>query len=119
MVSISKLVEEKFNVKCAAYAPHQEQYQFLINFLGYEEVKQCIPYTLAEIKNALPKDKYLNNLPIRQWDLAAGFDVQGSTCNLIGSRLTALYRKNGINAFSCSDGVCILKECARMWVNEG
>jgi len=107
MTSISKLVCEKFNVEMEADAPHKEKYQFLVNYLGYEEVKKCIPYSLAEIKNALPKDTYLNNLPLVNWDGAA-----------VGSSLRSLYRKNGITSYSICNGVSILKECARMWANE-
>lgn len=118
MTSISKLVEKQFNVKCSAYAPYKEKMQFLINYLGYEQVKSCIPYTLAEIKNALPKDEYLNNLSIIKWDNAAGFVQECGQCKFIGSKLINLYRKKGITAFSCSDGVSILKECARLWANE-
>ena len=116
--TLDQLVCEKFDVKCAAYAPYREAVQFKINYLGYEQVKKCIPYTLTEIKNALPKDENLNNLPIRKWDLAAGFVRNGSRWDLVGSQLTALYRSKGINAFSCAQGVSILKECARMWANE-
>lgn len=108
MTSISKLVCEKFNVNCEADAPHKEKYQFLVNYLGYEEVKKCIPYSLTEIKNALPKDEYLNNLKLTAWDNAA-----------TGYKLYALYRKKGIKSASLCNGVCILKECARMWANEG
>ena len=117
MTSISKLICEKFNVTMEADAPHKEKYQFLINFLGYEEVKKCIPYSLAEIKNALPKDEYLNNLPLYKWDKAAGFSPD-SSCKFIGSKLTLLYREKGLTGFSCSNGVSLLKECARMWANE-
>ena len=118
MVSISELVQKQFDVKRAAYAPHKEQYEFLINYLGYEQVKKCIPYSLAQIKNALPNDKYLNNLPISEWDRAAGFVQRGAQYQFIGSQLTFLYRQKGITSFSCSNGVSILKECARMWANE-
>ena len=117
MTSISKLVCEKFSVGMEADAPHKEKYQFLINYLGYDEVKKCIPFTLAEIKKALPRDEYLNNLPLAKWDRAAGFSPN-SSCKYIGSRLTLLYKEKGITAFSCSNGVSLLKECARMWAEE-
>lgn len=116
--TLDQLVCNHFKVHCAAYAPYKEAVQFKINYLGYENVKKCIPFTLAEIKNALPKDEYLNNLPISKWDKAAGFIQSGSNCNFIGSPLTNLYRQKGVNAFSCAQGVSILKECARMWAEE-
>jgi hypothetical protein len=97
---------------------HKEKYQAIVNALGYEQVKQCIPFELEEIKKAIVKDEYLNNLSMKKWDLASGFINKGAHCQHVGSTLNNLYGKIGVNSFSNSDGVCILKECARMWVEE-
>lgn len=97
---------------------HSEKYQAIVNALGYEAIKECIPFTLDQIKEAIKTDEHLNNLPLKKWDLASGFIMDGANCKLVGSKLTDLYRKIGVNSFSNSDGVCILKECARMWANE-
>jgi hypothetical protein len=97
---------------------HREKYKRIIDVLGYEDVKRCIPFTLDEIRKALKKDENLNNLTLKRWDAAAGFSCPRGECYLIHSQLTNLYRKAGINAFSCSDGVCILKECAKLWAEE-
>lgn len=95
---------------------HREKYRRVISALGYENVKKCIPFSLDEIKEALPKDKHLNNLSMKKWDSAAGFICEYGKAIFIGSPLIYLYHKNGVNAFSPSDGVCILKEAARLWV---
>lgn len=118
MASISDLVCKQFNVRISADAPHTEKLQFLVNYLGYEQVKKCIPFTIAQIKNALVKDKYLNNLPLKEWDRAAGLISVGGKIQRVPSMLVNLYRQNGITAYSQADGVCILKECARMWASE-
>lgn len=118
MTSISDLVCKQFNVALAADVPHKEKMEFLVNYLGYEQVKKCIPFSLAEIKKALIKDKHLNNLPLKDWDKAAGLISVFGRVQQVPSQLVCLYRQHGINAFSQADGVCILKECARMWASE-
>lgn len=100
---------------------HSEKYQRIIKALGYEDVKKCIPYTIDQIKKALPQDKHLNNLPIKEWDVASGVYVSnspGARPIITGSPLTVLYRKAGVTSFSQSNGVSILKEAARMWAAE-
>ena len=103
---------------------HHEYYQKAIDLCGgYEKVKECVPYTLEEIQKAFPKDKYLNNLPMRAWDLAGGFRVVTTKHTEdyypVNSLLRKLLKEAGVNCYSPSDGVCILKECARMMVERG
>lgn len=96
---------------------HRKKHQMIVQALGFENVKQCIPFSEDEIKEAYKTDKFFNNLPIRRWDLAAGFDTgrHGERCVLVRSRLTYLYwEKCRVDTFSCSTEVSILKECARM-----
>ena len=42
---------------------HHEKYQTIINALGYEEVKKCVPFSLDKIEKSMKEDIYLNNLP--------------------------------------------------------
>ncbi len=94
-------------------------YRAIITALGYANVKRCIPFTLQQLSDAYKKDRHFNVLPIQEWDRAAGFIIKGADCELVGSLLTRLYHnKCGVTTFSCSQGVCILKECARMWLEE-
>lgn len=97
---------------------HRETYAKIIERLGYNAVKQCIPFSLEQLKTAYKTDEHFNNLALGTWDRAAGFHAEGANVVLFGSPLTALYHKIGVNCFSCSDGVCILKNCAVMWVEE-
>lgn len=96
---------------------HREKNQRIIDLLGFENVKKCIPFTLDEIKKALPNDQYLNNLSIENWRTASGVIVNDYACTsyIVSTPLVSLYRKHGINCFSQSDGVSLLKECARIW----
>lgn len=100
---------------------YREKYSRIIRVFGFENVKNCIPFTLSEIKKALPKDAYLNNLQIKKWCAASGVYVNdySGEVKVFNCPLVALYRKHGINSFSQSDGVCILKECARIWAEIG
>lgn len=96
----------------------QKKHALIINALEYEAVKKCIPFNLDDIKKAFAIDKNLNSLSLSKWDHAAGFITSGLKCNFVGSQLTSLYSKIGVTSFSCADGVCILKQCARMWAEE-
>ncbi len=103
---------------------HEEKYTRIVNALGYEKVKRCIPFTLKEIKKALPKDEHLNNLPIKKWDNASGIYIpygqtSSSAIQFIETPFSKVYRDAGVTSYSQSDGVCILKQCARMWAEEG
>lgn len=85
---------------------HRDIYRRVIQRLGgLEKVKPYIPFSLEQIRKAIPKDEYLNNLPIREWDFHA-------------SCLWGLYRKNDIRSASISQGVCLLKEAAKEWAEE-
>lgn len=95
---------------------YTEKYQAIIQALGFENVKRCIPFSEERIKEAYKTDRNLNNLDIHTWDMAAGFATgwQGK-CIPIGSSLSRLcYKKLKVNSYSCAEGVCILKECAAM-----
>mgnify|MGYP007066965980 FL=1 len=96
---------------------HSEIYGRAIDYLGgLEIVKRYIPYDLETLKEAYKKDEYFNNLSMRKWDMMAGFISDGARCSFVGGGIWDLYRWHKINSASCSDGVCILKEAARLWV---
>lgn len=96
---------------------HREIYGRIIDKLGgLDAIIPMIPYGLKTLQNALPEDKHFNNLSMRRWDEASGFEVSVGRCALVGSRLTNHLRKFGVNAMSNAENVCILKEAARLWV---
>ena len=99
---------------------HQYIYSRAITrFGGLKVIKPLIPFSLEEIKKALAEgDEHLNTLDIRKWDSAAGFYVKGSDCEIMPSPIWNLYRQNHVTSASCSQGVCLLKEAARMWAGE-
>lgn len=82
---------------------HQEKYKKIVDALGFDNVKKCLPYDLDTLKKAVKKDKHLNNLSLKTWDRTT-------------PALSNLYRSKGVTSWSLSQSVCVLKECARMWV---
>lgn len=98
--------------------PHTTKYEKIIEALGYENVKSCIPFELDKLKEAYKTDPNFNNLSLRTWDFAAGYTGGPSRCDFVGNRLTHLYNTIGVTRFSCSEGICILKTCALMWISE-
>ena len=98
--------------------PHDEKYQTIIKALDYESVKKCIPFSLEELKTAYETNKSFNNLDMRKWDYAAGYTGGPSRCDFVGNTITGLYHNIGVDCFSCSEGICILKQCAKMWIAE-
>lgn len=102
--------EQQFNKK----------YRAIINILGYENVKRCIPFKLTEIKNMYDKDEHMN-FNMKKWDNAsaiAGVTGQAPKPYYIHNELYYLLRNKGVKSWSQCEGVCILKECARMWLEE-
>lgn len=100
---------------------HDEIYTTIVNGLGYENVKQYVPFSVTEIAAALAKgDKHLNTLWLGTWDNASGYKTvtkqNYQDYTLTGTGLAAYVRYQGINCFSLSELVCILKRCAVMMV---
>ena len=100
---------------------HEDYYRKIIEHLGVDEVRTCIPFDLKTLIEAYKEDERLNNLSIKKWDFAAGFiphKQDAADVLHIGSKLTKLYNKIGVTCYSCSDGVCILKQAAKDMVQE-
>ena len=94
---------------------HREFYSRVIELLGgLNAVIPFIPFSLETIKLMLERDEHMNSC-MDEWIKASGFHANGSSCTFIGGGIVHLYRKAKITAFSCSEGVCILKEAARQW----
>lgn len=101
---------------------HSEIYGRAIDRLGgLDAVAPYIPFPVDVIRKALKTDPYLNNTPIRAWDVAAGFRCgvfgnahrQHYESRPTGLGLWYLCRMHGITSMSAAEGVCVLKEAAR------
>jgi hypothetical protein len=106
---------------------HKEKYSTIVHAIGLNNLIPLIPGTKDKIKKALEKDPYLNNIPMKYWDDACGSLQLLNYAYSTGGRKTfypvpvgvvQLLNRIGINSMSLSDCVCILKEAARIWVEE-
>ena len=58
--------------------PHEQVMSNAINVLGLDKLAQLVPFSIDEVKVALTTgDTALNSLPIKKWDYAAGFIING------------------------------------------
>lgn len=97
---------------------HREIYARYIDYLGgLDKVKQYIPISLKELRRAYKKDRLFNNTGLGLWQNAAGYTAGDPICFFGG--IWTLYRQNDIDVASCAQGVCILKEAARMLIERG
>lgn len=92
---------------------HSEIYQRAIErFGGLDAIIPFIPFSNAAVKHALANgDENLNTLNIKEWDGIAGYYFKS---NFVFGPIWNLYRRYGVTAASSSQGVCLLKEAARM-----
>lgn len=100
--------------------PHHDFMRRVIDKLGLENIKPYIPYDIAYLQEKLKEDVYLNNTSLHEWDNAAGFQPtlnrRTQTMDYVYhcNGLSSLFVSNGITSFAPSEGVCVLKEAARM-----
>lgn len=96
--------------------PYEEYMQRVIDKLGIENIAPYIPFSIPFLKEKFKKDYYFNNTNLISWERAAGFLTSHFKADVtyIGMGIGSLFLLNGINVFSCSDGVSVLKSAARM-----
>lgn len=100
---------------------HRAIYQRAVErFGGLETIKPLIPFSLEQIKKALESgDEHLNTLPIKEWDFASGFVTHKWECKpMFNAPMWKLYWAHGVTSASNAQGVCLLKEAARMWAED-
>jgi hypothetical protein len=80
----------------------------ILNFIGKEALLNST-------------DKHLNDIPLKQWDCLAGFSFRGSEMilkpSVIPYGIDNLLKEAGED-YSCSTGVCILKQAARQIIKD-
>lgn len=99
---------------------HTEYMYRIIDKLGLENIARYIPFDIDYLKEKFKRDKCFNNTQLQAWDVAAGFiphiSKRAHTLNYSYSHngLADLFIANKITCFSVSEGVCVLKEAARI-----
>ena len=106
-----------------ASVPHESVMGSAVAELGLSNLAPLIPFTKEQIKAALESvDEHLNTLPIKEWDRAAGFIFtrtdEEEFVHRVPSGLTPLLLQHGINAYSCSQCVSLLKHAAKLIAKE-
>lgn len=77
-----------------------------------EFLKRLIPFSMAEVKEALDNgDKSLNTLNIQEWNNACGCSLDGNKIDIFDYKLYDLMKKYNLNA-SLSSMVSLLKNAA-------
>lgn len=100
--------------------PHETVMNNAINVLGLDALAQLVPFTVDEVKAALASgDNALNTLPIKKWDYAAGFIINGNHVQPIPCQLSVLLSQHGIDSWSPSQCVSLLKTVARQIAEKG
>ncbi len=94
--------------------PWHDYMRRVIDKLGLDDIKPYIPYEIDYLKEKLKEDVHLNNTTLQRWDEASGFCFHRGEPYYTACGLSILFRRNGITCFSPSDGVCVLKEAARI-----
>ncbi len=94
--------------------PHREKYGKAVKDLGLENIRKLIPWSDEELLKAYQADKNFNSIKIDNWDRIAGYSENHKTgyISSFHSPLKDMIYKAGVNYFSCSELVCILKEAA-------
>lgn len=92
----------------------------VIDKLGIDNIKRYIPYDIEYLMEKIKSDIHLNNTGIERWNVAAGFmsvvdrKTGSQYYKPIPYGIPNLFLANGITTFSPADGVCVLKEAARI-----
>ncbi len=101
---------------------YERYYKNVVNRLGLENIRPIIPFTKEELVEAYAINTSFNtnNTPIRKWNAAAGFseNPKSGIITIFGSKLIMMLKNEGVTSFSPSQLVCILKEAAKMIVEE-
>ena len=77
----------------------EEYLHRVVTRLGVERVKQCVPFTVRELKEALERNSNFNTIPAHCWQQAS---------------IATLFIENGINRFTSTDRLAVLKYAAKL-----
>jgi hypothetical protein len=99
-----KTRQQYLNSECT----HREYYSQFVN----EGIKNLVRSGIGEkrIKESLPVDEHLNNIPLKEWDSLGAYIVSSPN-------VRAKIKEAG-DGYSQAGAVCILKEAARQIAEE-
>ena len=105
-----------FDEKYGQYG--DKKYAKCINDIGIETFRQLIPWSDDELIEAYATDRHFNSIKLKEWDQIAGFHENTSNGHIsqFDSKLKHILHNSGINSYAPSQLVCLLKETARISV---
>lgn len=106
-------IDQKLNLRNPSF---NEKMDKLVEYIGIDSLIPFIPARKDEIRTALKNnDTALNTIPLSRWDRASGFSVYGSKVDNLYCGVSRLLLSRGINCFSLSECVSLLKHAAIKW----
>ena len=113
MPNVDQVIKEHFG-KPHHEVPYEEKYEYLIGLIGLENAIPYIPYSKIILLNAYEAGNV--NFNSNHYG-RTGFNL--ITWEQAGCRLFRAYQhKTGITSWSLSQGVCIMKEVARLSIKD-
>lgn len=106
-------IDQKLNLKNPSF---NERMDKLVEYIGIDSIIPYIPATKEEVKEAAQISKSLNSIPLSKWDRAAGYSVEGVRVTNCGYGANRLFITSGINCYSLSECVSLLKHAALKWI---
>jgi len=90
---------------------HRAYWAAVVENIGEEQLRRLLPVskTPAEWRALIERDGHLNNVPLKRWDAMHELVRRSITFDDAHVAIT------GWKAWSLSDTVCVLKECARRY----
>lgn len=98
---------------------YDEYLDAVVEKIGLENLKPCLPVPLEELKDAYTNDIHFRNIPLRQWDRACGYREtisQPPRYYRVASPFQTLLETTFSKSISVGGAVAILKHAARRLV---
>lgn len=113
-------IQGNIDIETGKKLTHREIYRKCVKILGgVDALAEYLPIPIDAVRKKLETDSNLNNISYRAWCAMAGFTIDRGDCKPTGYGLWGLCHKHNIDMMSCSEGVCVLKEAARILASSG
>lgn len=113
------IMELKEYVSLPKNPTYDEYLDAVVEKIGLENLKPCLPVSLDELKEAYAKDIHFNNIPLRKWDVACGYREIPSyppRYYPVPSQFQTLLETTFSQSISVAGAISILKHAARQLV---
>lgn len=98
---------------------YDEYLDAVVEKIGLENLKPCLPVSLDELKEAYAKDIHFNNIPLQKWDVACGYmEILSYPPRYypVPSQFQTLLETTFSQSISVAGAISILKHAARQLV---